>query len=1235
MKEKKHINLFNLFIFIFSLGYYNVISQNYNILITPKNNTFISPDSIFFSWNYNDSAVQYNLFISDDPNFIINTSIFNISYHKTDTVIKNIANCKKYFWKIKTTKINNYSFSETNSFNAFNPNCINGLELWLSPDSGITKDISNNISNWNDRSGNNINAFQSVSQNRPILTIDPISSSKLIYFDGTDDFFQLNNTIKISTFFIAHKWLGSQTNFPGYNCVLSTQTYTPNGIVFMGNLNTTNYYTDGVSNTFSSSETYVNTVNTINLNPIKNLKIFSAIRSSSVSLSNFNISKYLNDLTSFWNGSLGDIIIYNRPLSVLEYNNIHNFIYQKNIPPLDLGENLTLCSFPITLKPKYNNYVSYLWQDNSTKDSLVIHSSGKYKLTVTDIFGNTYQDSVKINIDNTNYIIDFEKRDTTICEGKELIIYAGPKHFLYNWSDGSTNNFIKITNPGNYYVTSLNCLNNITTDTITVAMLQSPRFDLGNDTLVCSNSNFYLNPTIINSLSPTFLWSDGNNTNSISPNNSSEYWLKLTNSNNCSFSDTINIQIDNSLNTLSLGPNISLCAGNQIALTSGIQPGLTYTWSTGQNSAAITVTNTAEYSVVVTNTNNCVAKDTINITITGQVPSPQFATNIACKNQTVNFTNLSLAPTGNTITSYFWNFGDPLSASNTSTLTNPSYTYTNTGIYTVSLSISTDVGCSKSITKTLTVSPTPTVNYVNSISCQNDSTSFTGSAITAPLSVSSYQWNFGDPASGSANNAFVQNPKHLFSNVAFFPVKFLVTNSAGCKDSIIKNINVRSEVKADFTYQPPCAKTNVLFQDNSIAPNPITSHPRTWVLSLPTNTFTFSGLTFNNTFTTTGVFPVSLTVNGTNGCTSTITKFIQIYQKPTVDFQIPSICLNDTLQIINNSLPGSGAFNQFTWTLNSNTISAAASPSLSFASPGTYSLALTISNTSQCKDSISKTFTVNPLPNVTFTSIPPTYIYKDSIVTFVPSLINGSSYNWTIGGQNYNVPSPVIQIDSVGTYSVNLFLIDENGCKNSSSGTFKTYDSYLDLEVNSVISNVSSNNYLNVQVDLINKGTIPIANFEIKKTVSDASQVKETFNGTINPGVRYRYQFNSEDNISNDNKNRLICVELESVNRRMDQNTKNNSNCEALNINEIQVFEPQPNPANQIDVLLPVIVPFSQEVKVKIITSLGELVSPEYSVQLNEGLNYIKIPSSGLSHGTYLIKVLIEDKAFVKKLLKY
>ena len=135
-------------------------------------------------------------------------------------------------------------------------------------------------------------------------------------------------------------------------------------------------------------------------------------------------------------------------------------------------------------------------------------------------------------------------------------------------------------------------------------------------------------------------------------------------------SDTLKVTEDNFASTISLGHDTSFCAGNLITLSSGALPSLTYTWSTGSNNNSLLINTTGQYSVVVTNTNNCIAKDTINVNVSGQAPIANFTTTIGCKNNAVSFTDLSIAPLGNTITFINWNFGNISSGTaNTSAIT--------------------------------------------------------------------------------------------------------------------------------------------------------------------------------------------------------------------------------------------------------------------------------------------------------------------------------------------------------------------------------------------------------------------------------------------------------------------------------------------------------------------------------------------------------------------------------------
>ena len=114
----------------------------------------------------------------------------------------------------------------------------------------------------------------------------------------------------------------------------------------------------------------------------------------------------------------------------------------------------------------------------------------------------------------------------------------------YNWFSNTTNlntdNDSVLISP--YNMDSIWCIvsNNGDSDTVTFYINENSfSFSLGNDSTTCSyNTSITLNsPTNYNS----YTWSTGENTSSIVITQTDEYWLTVTNLQNCSFTDTIQI----------------------------------------------------------------------------------------------------------------------------------------------------------------------------------------------------------------------------------------------------------------------------------------------------------------------------------------------------------------------------------------------------------------------------------------------------------------------------------------------------------------------------------------------------------------------------------------------------------------------------------------------------------------------------------------------------------------------
>lgn len=106
------------------------------------------------------------------------------------------------------------------------------------------------------------------------------------------------------------------------------------------------------------------------------------------------------------------------------------------------------------------------------------------------------------------------------------------------WNTGETTSSIFVEDNGTYYLTSSNeyCQNS---DTIEIAFVLIPEFDLGNDSVYCNLDSLILDPEINGK---TYLWSDGSNDSTLLITESGLYWLEVSDS-TCFASDSVNIII--------------------------------------------------------------------------------------------------------------------------------------------------------------------------------------------------------------------------------------------------------------------------------------------------------------------------------------------------------------------------------------------------------------------------------------------------------------------------------------------------------------------------------------------------------------------------------------------------------------------------------------------------------------------------------------------------------------------
>ena len=172
-----------------------------------------------------------------------------------------------------------------------------------------------------------------------------------------------------------------------------------------------------------------------------------------------------------------------------------------------------------------------------------------------------------------------------------------------------------------------------------------------------------------------------------------------------------------------------------------------------------------------------------------------------CPGQPVQFEDLSTFTPGTVISEYFWEFGDSPSPNNISFEQNPTHIYENPGTYLVSLSIEIQGICYSFFSKTIEVLPPPTASYqMPDISCATSALPF---EIDLSPDITSFEWNFGDPASGPSNTSRLSNTFHAFSGAGTYDVQLTVFNIYGCSDSISMPIVIsENDLSGDISMIP-------------------------------------------------------------------------------------------------------------------------------------------------------------------------------------------------------------------------------------------------------------------------------------------------------------------------------------------------------------------------------------------------------------------------------------------------
>lgn len=656
--------------------------------------------------------------------------------------------------------------------------------------------------------------------NSPTNIVNPITTTS--YILTVTDFNGCQNTDDITI--LVNPLPNAEAGSPQIICNGQSANLTAYGGVAYSWSNGLNSQSVNVSPTMNTS--YFVTVTDINgcsstdnvLISVNQLPISNAGNNQSICLGSSAILNASGGIYYLWNNNAGSsqsvvvspqvqttyIVTVTDQNGCTSSDNVIVSIYQ--LPQANAGIDHAIC-FGNGTSLSATGGVYYYWNNGSNTSSVNINPSTTttYSVTVTDQNGCTDFDDVTITVNPLPIAI--ASPDQTVCYGTTTTISANGGIY-YLWSGGLGNGqqvTIQPTITSSFVVTVTDMNGCSSSDNLTINVNPLPQANAGPDQIICNGSNAFLSA----SGGVIYQWNNGSITSNITvnPNTTTTYLVNVTDNNGCSANDEITINV-NPTPTIICGPsNPSICLGEQIYLS--VNGANSYSWSppTGLsavigNTVSANPTGNISYNIIGTDINGCIGSTSVNLTV-NPLPVANFSSIDfeACQMSPIEFTDHSSTD----VVSYLWDFGDAtVGANNTSTEQNPSHIFQNAGIFEILLEVTNGYGCKSTFTNPnlITIHPKPTANFnmtSNIVSIENPVIYFFDNSVNA----NTWNWNFGDPSTGSQNISSTQATLHEFSVPGTYNVWLYVETDFGCKDSIMKEITK----DVDFTFYIPSAFT--------------------------------------------------------------------------------------------------------------------------------------------------------------------------------------------------------------------------------------------------------------------------------------------------------------------------------------------------------------------------------------------------------------------------------------------
>ena len=639
---------------------------------------------------------------------------------------------------------------------------------------------------------------------------------------------------------------------------------------------------------------------------------------------------------------------------------------------------------------------TYSWSPNvSSSNSAIGLSMGRYDVTITDANSCISTIAVLIN-EPPELLVSTAAGAPATCYGNsdgraEVEVTGGVPPYSYTWLGHSdTTSYVTNTIAGYYEVTVTDSHGCTIIGNSTVTEPQQISISPTTALTTCGSSNGSISISVNGGEQPySFYWPQLALTNSQVDNLvAGSYSIIVTDNAGCTSSMSVGVSniVGPTATISSLSP-VNCSGGSDggatVALTGGTPP-FSFLWScSNQNTTSISGIPAGSYSVMITDSNQCVTTLPFTITTPTVLSSSITTTPVTCFGGGDG--QLSLNPSGGTSPySYSWSNG-----STSSDIIN-----SNGGTYSA---IVTDAnGCTISLSGTIN-QPQPilvSTNVSNAL-CYNEGS---GSAIASAVGGAgnySYQWSDGQSG-------------QMAINLSAGNYSVIGTDVNGCTSTHYFSVSEPTEINVSANITPTSCVGNSTGNISLSVQGGVRPYNYSWSPST-INDSTISNLSAGNYL---------VVITDSHGCSYSSNFSVDSpIQLSAVGSMVPAVCYNSSTGVARVQINGGASPYTFSWS----------SGSIDSVATGLHAGSYFVIATDQNGCTISKQIQVTEPSQVTVSVINPPIICIGQTASVTASAQGGSpgyTYYWSNA-----LISPTQTFNPTSTTNYSVYAIDANGCQ--------------------------------------------------------------------------------------------------------------------------------------------------------------------------------------------------------------